>query len=156
MGEIVGWLIGTVVWTELWTWFARVLGARGRWAVLLGAGGAAGSALGLASYTGKTDLLVLYLVSITAWCGYRTWSVANAERTSRRRERPEAESESRERKCGTCGGKSEPDASFCDVCGARLGAIRCEACSTSNRPTAAHCKHCGVGLQVQRAPKRPA
>jgi hypothetical protein len=28
MAQIVGWLIGTVLWTELFAWVARALGVR--------------------------------------------------------------------------------------------------------------------------------
>ena len=47
--------------------------------------------------------------------------------------------------CGACGTPHEPDALFCDSCGAGLG-VRCPDCDAPNRARAKFCKQCGHDL----------
>ncbi|MCA9542945.1 MAG: zinc ribbon domain-containing protein, partial [Myxococcales bacterium] len=47
--------------------------------------------------------------------------------------------------CAACGAAHDPDALFCDACGAGLGA-RCPGCEAPNRTGARFCKQCGHDL----------
>ena len=47
--------------------------------------------------------------------------------------------------CARCGGKSSPDAKFCDDCGAPLRSV-CAACGHENALGAAFCDQCGKPL----------
>jgi hypothetical protein len=80
MGELVGIVAGTVLWTELWVWIARKLGVRPRTAVIVGG---VATVLCVLIATSISDYFVgrvLYLALVPAWTGYRFLAVGRAER----------------------------------------------------------------------------
>lgn len=54
--------------------------------------------------------------------------------------------------CRACGTALDPDAAFCDGCGAPVATDHaCAACGTENRPGARFCKGCGASLAEEAA-----
>lgn len=155
MGELVGAIAGVLLWTELWSWIARKLGAGPRAAVVVGAVMTILFAIALPmivpNESGST-IALLYGLMTPAWSGYRYWSLRAADK-DKEYARSVAHAHVEPARAVTaqlalcaCGTVNEPAANFCDRCGANLRLPQCSSCGTINRQEAIHCKHCGGPL----------
>ncbi len=58
-------------------------------------------------------------------------------------------------KCNRCGKVNDPEASFCEQCGASLQSLTCPKCGKENKPDSKFCKHCGQALDQPALPPAP-
>jgi hypothetical protein len=56
-------------------------------------------------------------------------------------------------KCKKCGKLNDPEAVFCEQCGASLKTQVCTKCGKTNDPDGQFCMHCGASLRIQTCPR---
>jgi predicted nucleic acid-binding Zn ribbon protein len=173
VGEIIGALLGTYLFTRLCAWSFRPTAQRAVYAALAAAVAVPWVAIALTTRSESPELtipylVVLYSLCVALWLVFDVWRFRrykqlklktgerNADREAQRlmtQRRWTVPVEAREltppkRCCDACGAAVPPDAQFCDGCGGKIG-TECASCQTANREGARFCKRCGGTLGAQ-------
>jgi ribosomal protein L40E len=165
LGELIGIIVGSLLWTWLFGWALRKAGIRRVTAYLWGYLAMMTAAIVISQFTGFSQLnLLLYGACGLIWTIWfaREPRSAVAKRSARSADQKRDRRGHRLRDsddhltiqrapdrhvttttCRACSRDNEMDADYCVACGRYLAPKSCPKCNTENAPDATYCKRCG-------------